>query len=498
MVLCKRGRFFALLGLVGSIATIPALSEVKVPSLYADHMVIQRDQPVIVRGSADAGEAVSVTFRGATRKTVTDPYGLWEVALPVGAAGGPFTLQIQGTNTLSFSDILVGDIWVASGQSNMEFPTSKVVHAAEEIKTANRPDIRLFHVDKKASQYALEDVTAQPWVACTPETIVDFSAVAFVFAKHIQDDQRVPIGLIEADWGGTPAEAWTSVRAISADAGLMPAFSVWAGMTDAQSHSIRALEYENRQKAEAKAAGKPEPKFAWHPDIRSYAPGELWNAMIAPLTHFPIRGVIWYQGETNSGPGRVNIYASLFRTMIRDWRASWGVGDFPFLLVQLSSFNSPGEDWPSAREAQRRTLVLRNTAMAVTIDIGNPDDVHPTNKQDVGARLALAARAVAYGENIEYSGPMYRTVTPDPDGIRVWFDHSKGMVAKGGGLKGFEIAGADKKYVPAAARIDDGTVVVSRSGIAYPVYVRYAWASVPDANLFNAAGLPASPFTSEP
>ncbi|HVJ07352.1 MAG TPA: sialate O-acetylesterase [Acidisarcina sp.] len=474
-----------------------AWSEVKLPSIYADHMVVQRGMPVVVRGSANPGEAVSVTFRGATRKAVADKFGLWEVGLPAGIAGGPFTMDVVASNTVTFSDVLVGDVWVASGQSNMEFPMSRVRNAAEELKTADRPNIRLFHVEKAASQYALDDVTAKTWVACTPETVTDFSAVAFFFAKDVQADQKVPLGLIEADWGGTPAEAWTSMRALSADASLMPVFSEWGKMTDAQSHRMRELDYEKHAREAAKAEGKPEPRFPWHPEIRSYAPGELWNAMIAPLTHFPIRGVIWYQGETNSAVGRWPIYSHLFQTMIRDWRHSWGQGDFPFLFVQISSYHSPEENWPEARDAQRRVLALRNTAMAVTIDIGNPDDVHPTNKQDVGARLALAARALAYNETLEYSGPLYRMVSPEEGGLRVWFDHSAGLVAKGGAPRGFEIAGADRKFVKAQARIDGQSVVVSSAEVAEPEYVRYSWSEVPDGNLYNAAGLPASPFVSD-
>lgn len=493
----KNGKCLLVVAVLVSLSATAALSEAKLPSIYADHMVVQRDVAVVVRGSANPAEAVSVTFRGATRKAVADNFGLWEVGLPSGVAGGPFTMEVTASNTVTFSDVLVGDVWVASGQSNMEFPMSKVIHAAEELKTADRPNIRLFHVDKAASQYALDDVAAKAWVACTPETIVDFSAVAFFFAKHIQDDQKVPLGLIEADWGGTPAEAWTSVRALSADASLMPVFSVWGKMTDAQSHRILELDYEKHAQEAAKAEGKPDPKFNWHPDIRSYAPGELWNAMIAPLTHFPIRGVIWYQGETNSGVGRSSIYSNLFQAMIRDWRHSWGVGDFPFLFVQISSFHSPEENWPEARDAQRRALALKNTGMVVTIDIGNPDDVHPTNKQDVGARLALAARAIAYGQTLEYSGPLYRMVSPEERGLRVWFEHGAGLMAKGGAARGFEIAAADRKFVSAKARIDGQAVIVSSEAVAEPLYVRYSWSDVPDGNLYNAAGLPASPFVSD-
>lgn len=476
-----------------------ALAEVKLPALYADHMVVQRNLPVTVRGSANVGETVSVTFRGETRKSVSDKYGRWGVVLPSGAAGGPFVMEIQGSNTIRLSDVLVGDVWVASGQSNMEFSTNNVVNAAEELKTANRPNIRLFHVSVATSPYPLDDVSAKTWAACSPETVANFSAVAFFFAKHIQDDQKVPIGIIESDWGGTSAEAWTSTRAISEDASLMPVFAFWSHWMQDVSRMIPEKEYENRERALAKSQGRPEPSFPEHPDIVGrVTPGGLYNAMIAPLTHFAIRGVIWYQGENNASVEQTPVYANLFQTMIRDWRRNWGVGDFPFLFVQLANLKTEsGDGWPELREAQRHSLRLRNTAMAVTIDIGDSNNVHPKNKQDVGKRLALAARAIAYGEPIEYSGPLFRMQSREERGIRIWFDHGTGLVAKGGELKGFEIAGADRKFRPAETRIDGQTVVVSSKEIAEPEVVRYSWKDDPDGNLYNAADLPASPFQSK-
>jgi sialate O-acetylesterase len=233
------------------------------------------------------------------------------------------------------------------------------------------------------------------------------------------------------------------------------------------------------------------------PTLESWGPGMLWNGMIAPLTPFAIRGVLWYQGESNSPLERAPLYGRIFRTLIEDWRREWGEGDFPFLYVQIASFKStPAEDWAELREQQLKALALRNTAMAVTIDIGNPDNVHPTDKLDVGLRLARAARALSYGESIEYSGPIFRQATPEGAAIRVWFDHAEGLMAKGGAVSGFEVAGADGKFVPAAAKIEGATIVASSPEVAQPVFVRYGWANSPDCNLFNAAGLPASPFTS--
>jgi sialate O-acetylesterase len=280
----------------------------------------------------------------------------------------------------------------------------------------------------------------------------------------------------------------------------MPVFAEWARMTDdsVRSKKVREIQLDRWRDAtdRAKAEGKPAPPRPWRAnDSGEWAPASLYNAMIAPLTRLPIRGAIWYQGESNASVERAPLYERLFTTMIRDWRQAWGQGDFPFLFVQLANFKAPNAKWPELRDAQRRTLALANTGMAVTIDIGDPNDIHPKNKQDVGTRLALAARAIAYGEKLDYSGPMFRTAVPEGSSLRIWFDHiAAGLSARGGALKGFEVAGNDGKFVGAEARIDGNTVVVSSTSVTAPVSVRYAWSDLPEANLFNSAGLPASPF----
>ena len=334
--------------------------------------------------------------------------------------------------------------------------------------------------------------------SCTPETVADSSAVAYFFARNLQQKLGVAIGLIETFWGGTAAESWTSLHALSADASLMPVFAERAKMVDSEPTTLLELKQEERefQKAveQAKSEGKPLPWRQWHPDFAAWAPAALYNGMIAPLTPFAIRGVIWYQGEANSGE-RAPLYAHLFQTMIGDWRRAWDEGDFPFLFVQIANWNTePDGRWPEVRDAQRKALALRNTGMAVTIDIGDPVDIHPKNKQDVGLRLSLAGRAIAYGEKIEWSGPLYRQVTQEEHALRVWFDHAGGLMARGAELTGFEVADGDGKYSAADTKIEGTSVVVSSAAVPKPVSVRYGWAANPTCNLVNKEGLPASPF----
>jgi sialate O-acetylesterase len=492
---------FLLIALAFALAA-GANAEVSLPALLADHMVIQRGLPVHVWGMAAPQEPVAVTFRGETKSGTADDLGRWSIYLSPGEAGGPFQLTIKAANTITLNDVLVGDVWVASGQSNMEFPMTDLINAQTEIAAAQYPKIRLLRVEHKPADYPLESVEAKTWAACTPETVADSSAVAYFFARDLQKKLGVPIGLVESFWGGTPAESWTSFRALSADASLMPVFGARAKMLAAESTTqlkLQNAEHEYQQAVEqAKADGKPIPSRPWHPSFAAWAPAALYNGMIAPLTPFAIRGVIWYQGESNSGPDRAPLYARLFQTMIRDWRHAWDEGDFPFLFVQIANWNTAPEAlWPEVRDAQRQALALKNTGMAVTIDIGDPDNIHPKNKLDVGLRLALAARAIAYGEKIEWSGPVYRQLTEEEHALRVWFDHAGGLSAKGAEgapLTGFEVAGADGKYVAADAKIEGASVVVSNSAVPMPVSVRYGWAANPICNLVNREGLPASPF----
>lgn len=473
-----------------------ASAEVTLPTVLADHMVLQRGLPTHVWGMSASREAVTITFRSESRATTADDLGRWSVYFSPGEAGGPYQMVVKATNTITLNDILVGDVWVASGQSNMEFPMRYADNAPAEIAAAKYPEIRFFRVDHHPSDFPQANVEAKTWTACTPETVADSSAVAYYFAREVQSKIHVPIGLIETFWGGTAAESWTSLPSLTADSALMPVFTARAATVAGESTTrLQRKHDEELADAQAKAEGKPVPDRPWHPDFDAWAPSALFNGMIAPLTPFAIRGVIWYQGEANSGAERAPLYARVFQTMIRDWRKAWGEGDFPFLFVQIANWNTPPEElWPDVRDAQRQTLALRNTAMAVTIDIGDAVDIHPKNKHDVGVRLALAARALTYGEKLEWSGPLYRQVTPEEHALRVWFDHGNGLNAKGATLTGFEVAGTDGKYSPAEAKIEGESVVVSSAAVPAPVSVRYGWAANPTCNLYNRAGLPASPF----
>ena len=477
------------------------------PKVLASHMVVQRDMPVHIWGWADVSEVVSVSFRGETRKTQADSAGFWEVYLSPGHAGGPFSLVVRGSNAITLDDILVGDLWIASGQSNMQMPmggfppSASVNNGEKEIAAAKYPQIRTIQIAQTSSLYPLDDATVKAsWAACTPETIRSFSAVGYFFARDVQATEKVPIGIIDSTWGATPAQAWTSLATLTSHSDMLPFLASYAGMMQDRAKVLRMISTESALARKAKDSGQPPPKHIARRNVLSWQPGGLFNGMIAPLTPMAIKGVIWYQGEADRYSDRAGLYGEIFPLLISDWRRAWGEGDFPFLYVQISSWSPEVgalESVAIVREAQRRTLSLRNTAMAVSADIGNPQNIHAGNKQDVGARLALAARALAYGEKVEYSGPLFRQVTSDGAALRVWFDHASGLAAKGGQLPDFEIAGSDRKYVAAHAHIEGETVVVDSPAVPSPQYVRYAWQPNPKMTLRNGAGLPASPFSSD-
>ncbi len=478
-------------------------SEARLPGILSSHMVLQRERPIHIWGWSAPEEKVSVTLHGISRSTAGDSLGNWSVFLPPETAGGPYQLTVTGGNQIVLEDVLIGDVWFASGQSNMEMPlkgfgNAPLKDSAAEIAHASQPRMRLLHIPHKAADFPLRNSDTS-WTVCSPETAAEFSAVAYFFGRELAEREHVPIGLIDATWGGTVAEVWMSLQAISADAALMPVFATRAHMMRTQGEMTAILAKEKREDLAARQTGQAPPKHPWHPEPASWAPAALFNGMVAPQTAYTIKGVIWYQGESNSRLTFAPMYAKLFPALIADWRAQWHQGNFPFLFVQISSFTSDRtEDWAIIREAQRRSLSVANTAMVATADIGDPDNVHPADKQTVGARLALAARALAYGESVEYSGPLFRQATPEGEGVRVWFDHTaNGLVAKAGPLQGFEIAGDDGRFVTAAARIDGKTVLIANPSVAEPKYVRYGWANAPVVNLFNSGGLPASPFTSE-
>jgi sialate O-acetylesterase len=485
-----------------------ARAEIRLPHAIGDHAVLQRDRPIHIWGWATPGAHLEAQFHGQTVPAVADRIGKFSLWLQPESAGGPFVLSITGDGPeKQVADLLVGDIWFASGQSNMEiplsgFPGSAVIkNADKEIAGANNPRIRLLLVTKKASDYPLDDIAGN-WTLCMPDAAKNFSAVAYFFGREIAARENVPVGLIDSTWGGTPADSWVSMDTLGTDPQLLPAFASRARFADRLADAGALIQAEAAEDAAAKAAGKPAPTHPWHPSEVSWQPAALYNGMIAPFTPMALKGFLWYQGETNSGHDRAPYYRSLFPALIGDWRMQFAQGNLPFLFVQISSFNSPGEDWGEIRDAQRRTLAVAHTAMAVTIDVGEKDNVHPPDKQTVAYRLALAARATVYGENIPYASPLFREATHEllPSGanaMRVWFDDAEGLNSGNAPAQGFEIAGPDRQFVPAQAAIEGSTVLVSSPSVADPRFVRFAWASWSPASLYNAAGLPASTFTSD-
>ncbi len=479
-----------------------AVAEIRLPHLLSDHAVLQRDAPVHVWGWANPGASLTIHLHAQTVTAVADRLGKWNATLLPEPAGGPYTLTIDGDGHAELQDVMLGDVWFASGQSNMEMPlkgfggTTVVKDSAREIAAANRPELRLLLAERKSADLPLDDLSGA-WTRCTPETAANFSAVAYFFGREIAAREHVTVGLIDATWGGTPADAWVSMDTLGSDARLLPAFAARAEFAAQQADAAVQIAAEKREDAAAVAAGKPAPAHAWHPDAGSWNPAGLYNGMIAPATPYTLKGFLWYQGETNSGTGRAEFYRTLFPALIADWRMHFGQGDLPFVYAQISSFNSPAEHWGTVRDAQRRALALRNTAMAVTLDIGLAGNVHPPDKQTVGARLALGARAVAYGEAVAYQSPLLREVTMQTGALRVWFDGADGLTSRGKAVEGFEVAGADHRFVPATAEVEGTSVVVRSAQVETPRYARYLWQNVAPAPLYNGAGLPASTFSSE-
>jgi sialate O-acetylesterase len=485
------------------LATAPLRAELRLAGVITDHAVLQRDVPIHVWGEDSPAGRITIAFHGQSIATTANSLGLWEAWLAPETAGGPFTLTVHGSSELTRADLLVGDVWFASGQSNMEMPLSgfppnaHVTNAEQEIAQADLPQVRLLRVEHQSSASPLGSISAV-WQTCTPATARDFSAVAYFFARAIHEREHVPIGVIDSSWGGTPIDSWISLDALSADASLMPAFAARAGFADKQTHLELIEAAEKRAEAEAAARHLPPPSHPWHPDPSSWIPAGLYDGMVAPFTPYAIRGFLWYQGETDSAPDRVNLYAKLLPTLIADWRRRWGLGNLPFLFVQISSFDSPPENWGLIRDSQRRTLDVANTGMVVTLDIGQRDNVHPPDKQTVGARLALAGRVLAYGETgLEWSGPLYRQTTRQEGALKIWFDHAEGLHSMGNELRGFEVAGADGRFSPASAKVQGTSVLVSSPEVAEPAQVRYAWQNFTDANLYNGASLPASTFAAQ-
>lgn len=475
---------------------------VKLPSIFSDNMVLQQKREIPVWGKADPGEMVTVTIRNQKESTIAGADGKWIVKLkPIQADTNPLKMTVTGKNSVSCRNILIGEVWICSGQSNMNFRVSNAANSEEEIATADNPNIRLFSL-KRNIAYEPQDDCDGEWTECNPRTVGEFSAVGYFFGRELTHAINVPVGLIQTAVGGSPAEAWTRYNTLNAFLDFRPILARFgqAILEFPAKQTIYEQQLQKWELTEPNTRGrKPRPPLG--PD-HHHRPAGLYNGMIAPLIPYAIAGAIWYQGENNANTDRSYQYRSLFPTMIQDWRELWGQGDFPFLFVQLANYrrveDEPGEsDWAELREAQLMTLSLPNTGMAVAIDIGEADDIHPKNKQDVGYRLTLAARHKVYGEDIVYSGPLYESMIIANGKAHIRFKHIGGGLMSKGPLKGFAVAGRDRKFVWAEAEIEGNTVTVWNETIPDPVAVRYAWADNPVCNLYNTEGLPASPFRTD-
>ena len=482
-------------------------ADIKPAPVFGDHMVIQRDMKVPVWGRAAAGEEITVEFAGQNKTVKTGVNGKWRTDLdPMTASTTPRTLTISSGNQTSkpvkFEDVLVGEVWLCSGQSNMEFTVNeKGVCVAGFVNiqaTANYPLIRQIRVPK-ANRYEPAETFNASWQVCSPQTVGPFSGVAYFFALNLFQKLNIPVGLINCSYGGTPAEAWLSKQVFDVNpAGQLIKARMAKGLTDYQT----AKASWDLESEAAKASGAKFEKPAPRPPIgpgHPYAPVGVYNAMLYPLIPTAIRGVIWYQGEANAW--HPEEYHELFSALIQQWRKDWNLGDFPFYYVQLPNFKGNESDptgWARLREAQTKTLELPNTGMAVTIDVGDRNNIHPRNKTDVGKRLALLALKNTYGKaDIECSGPLFDHCTPAGSEMKIFFKHASGLNAKTSSPTGFEIAGKDKMFVPATAIVKDETVLVSSTNVMNPVAVRYAWVNAPEASLYNGAGLPAAPFRTD-
>ena len=526
-------------------------ADVSLPSIFGNHMVLQQGIKLPVWGKANPGEKVIVSIAGKQSEATADTAGKWMLQLdPLAMTRKPLEMRVKGSGeAVVFQDILVGDVWVCSGQSNMGLGIRKAAEAKAIVAEANRPEMRLFRVDRKPALTGQDDLPGK-WVVCTPESILaagdnGFSAVAYLFGSEIQSRKNLPVGLIQSAVGGTRIECWSSLETLQA----LPNLSATKkSLREFLNFRDNADKYEKetlpilqkahaawvvtqgqikdtwrKQTADARANNlptppspkiPPEPKRPVSPKDVFSNPTVLFNGMIHPLIPYGIRGVVWYQGEADAFPQLAEEYRTLLPAMITGWRKLWQQGDFPFLFVQLPNLATEQNRWPVIREAQRKALTLPATGMAMTIDIGDPDDLHPPIKKPVAERLVLAARHVAYGEDIVYSGPLYQAMAVEGEKIRITFTNTGGGLIIGARpvispqqkpeaaadfLQGFEVAGADGIFQPAKAEIQKNAVAVWSDKVAAPKTVRYGWAPNPKpfANLYNRENLPASPFSTE-
>ncbi len=490
--------------LLAFLAATAAHATVKLPAIFSDHAVLQRQASVPVWGWAEKGEEVSVSIAGQTVKATAGDDGKWMAKLANLEAGGPHTLTITGSSTIVINDVLVGEVWLGSGQSNMAMQVGRAMELEKSKAMANTPQIRHF-AEASGGADTPQSEGKGAWVVCAPETVERFSATAYFFGREIHRELKVPVGLINSSVGGTPIESWIAgdkQRALPALKGFFankPEAPFDAEAAKAKYEKDLAA-WKEVAKA-ARAAKKPAPRAPQDPIALRAKKGNiggLFNGKIAPLIPYAIRGALWYQGEANTSADKPPYYEHQLALLVTDWRAKWGY-EFPFAWAQLPNFIRPGEGWPAVREAMMKTLRLPKTGMGINIDIGMPNNIHPTNKQEVGRRLSLWALGTVYGQKVtETSGPLFSKHEVRGKDIVLSFTHGEGLKAKdGAALKHFVIAGADKQWKDAQARIDGGNVIVSSAEVAAPAAVRYCWLDNPEATLFNAAGLPASPFRTD-
>lgn len=486
-------------------------ADVRLPALFSDHMVLQQDMALPVWGWADPGEKITVSIAGQTKSATAGSDGKWKLSLDKVESKEPLTLKVSGKNTIELNDVLIGEVWLCSGQSNMQMGLSITNNATAERQGAIYPQIRLFEV-KQTPQLSPQETCEGRWEICGPDNVGRFSAVAYLFGQEIYKGTKFPVGLIESSLGGTLIEAWTSMDAQSKlkeyktidEYANIQRSKPWNEKTAMEKYEKDMAAWKiTAEKAKADKTPVPrEPRKPFHPNLHKCLPSNLYNSMVNPLIPFSIRGVIWYQGESNAYLPHADLYGLQLETMIKDWRTRWGY-EFPFIWVQLPEYEPKKEPattyWPLIREEMLKSLSIPNTGMAVTLGLGEANNVHPKNKKEVAKRLALWALSEVYKQkDVACRSPLPAGQEIRGREIAVSFKNTDGgLIAKDGAVKGFVIAGEDQKWLPANARIEGNTVIVSNPDVPKPVAVRYAWGCNPEWSLTNGAGLPASPFRTD-
>ncbi len=483
------------------------------PSIFSDNIVLQREAPIPIWGTASPGQRVWVIFNTQKKFATADNKGNWMLRLSPVKAGGPYNITIIARDTIIIKNVLIGDVWVASGQSNMEMPIAPnkyftgIQNYEEEVSSANDSLLRIFSVEKNSVVEKPQTQMKGQWLETNPANAGKFSAVSYFFGKNIRKELRIPIGIIHTSWGASPAQAWTSAKVLSTDPDFQKLVDDWKKLDDEYLAKVVAYKKDSADCAKKIQNGdtsllKSFSKAPTYPILLQKRPATLYNGMLFPLIPYAIKGVVWYQGEGNESDPK--LYDKLFPAMITSWRNDWGQGNFPFLFVQLAGFKKlqtePSEGgWARLREAQTKALKLPNTGMITAVDIGEEKDVHPKNKQDVGYRLAQCALAKVYNKNTIYSGPVFNKMRIKKNKIYLSFRHTNGglIIQNSHTLKGFGICGSDKKFVWANAVIKGNKVILSNPEINNPIAVRYDWANNPIGNLYNKAGLPAMPFRTD-